>query len=92
MVFEDRPTTADHFKIKHYYLKCERNQCYFVGLNNASMKNHVTEKHSNSKEQNDQEAETTIQVNIKSEVKIEIDENWWNKCIFFIDNPIYDLL
>merc|ERR1711981_1437908 len=48
MVFEDKPTTADHFKNKHYYLKCERNQCYFVGLNNASMKTHLNEKHPNS--------------------------------------------
>ena len=70
--FADQEAIANHFKIRHYYLKCEQPQCYFVGLNNTSMKNHVTEKHSTNN--NEQEAETNI--NIKSEVKIEIDENW----------------
>ena len=49
MKFEDQQTIAEHFKIKHYYLKCDKNQCYFVGLNDAVMKNHIDEKHGNSK-------------------------------------------
>ena len=49
MKFEDQPTIAEHFKIKHYYLRCDKNQCYFVGLNDAAMKNHINEKHGNGK-------------------------------------------
>ena len=49
MKFEDQPAIAEHFKIKHYYLKCDKYQCYFVGLNDAVMKNHIDEKHGNGK-------------------------------------------
>ena len=45
MKFEDQPTIAEHFRIKHYYLKCDKNQCYFVGLNDTIMKIHNNKEH-----------------------------------------------
>ena len=45
MKFEDQPAIAEHFRIKHYYLKCDKNQCYFVGLNDIIMKIHNNKEH-----------------------------------------------